>query len=123
MNLKCGPGREDVMKLNRESDASEDTVGQRWQDMLSRLGELCDRLEANARYQSNAPMTREQAAALLQIHPDTLYRLAKEGVIAYIPLNDGQRAPMRFLKEDLDAHLRRMRVHTTSEAMGSRDLK
>lgn len=47
------------------------------------------------------PLTREAAAKFLDVHPDTLYRWAKEGQIAYSKLGDGERADMRFRLEDL----------------------
>ena len=53
----------------------------------------------------DGPLTRLQAAEYLQIHPDTLYRLAREGQITYSRLGDGDRAPMRFYRRDLDSYL------------------
>ena len=62
------------------------------------------------------PLTREQAAEYLSIHPDTLYRWAVGGRVAYSRLGDGERAPMRFLKEDLDEFARGQRIPTVEEA-------
>jgi excisionase family DNA binding protein len=62
---------------------------------------------------SDAPLTREQAAEYLGIHPDTLYRWAVEhGKIACSRLGDGRRAPIRFLKRDLDDFIARARIAT-----------
>lgn len=63
------------------------------------------------------PLTRDEAAEYLGIHPDTLYRWAvEEGKIAYSRLGDGGRAPIRFTKRDLDDYLNRMRIPTIEDA-------
>jgi excisionase family DNA binding protein len=59
-----------------------------------------DALESSQRFEG--PLTREQAAAYLQVHPDTLYHWAKDGLLEFSKLGDGDRAPMRFFREDLD---------------------
>lgn len=62
------------------------------------------------------PLTREDAAAYLGVHPDTLYRWAvEEGRIAYSRLGDGSRAPIRFLRKDLDEYLAKNRIGTVQE--------
>jgi len=72
----------------------------------------------------DAPLTRDEAAAYLGIHPDTLYRWAvEEGKIAYSRLSDGGRAPMRFIKRDLDDFLSRTRIPTVEDARGNVRLK
>ena len=38
--------------------------------------------------------------------------------MAYSRLGDGERAPMRFLKEDLDEFARNQRIPTVEEAKG-----
>ncbi len=48
-------------------------------------------------------MTREEAAEYLKGHPDTVYRWARQNRITYPGFGDGDRAPRRFLKKDLDA--------------------
>ena len=47
------------------------------------------------------PLTRDEAAKFLGVHPDTLFRWAKEGQITFSKLGDGERADMRFKLEDL----------------------
>ena len=47
-----------------------------------------------------------------------LYRWAVEGRVAYSRLGDGERAPMRFLKEDLEEFARGQRIPTLEEAKG-----
>ncbi len=65
------------------------------------------------------PLTREEGAGYLNIHPDTLYRWAvEEGKIAYSRLGDGGRAPLRFLKKDLDDFLTRSRIYTVEDTRG-----
>lgn len=56
------------------------------------------------------PMNREQAADYLGVHPDTLYRWARENRVTYSRLGDGDRAPMRFQKADLDEFLERSKI-------------
>lgn len=58
------------------------------------------------------PMTRDQAAAYLKMHPDTLYKLARVNKIAYSRKGEGLRASMVFLKKDLDDYLARTRIPT-----------
>ena len=73
---------------------------------------------------SDAPLTREEAAGYLGIHPDTLYRWAvEEGKLAYARLGDGGRSPIRFVKRDLDEFLSRMRVPTVADAKCKARLK
>ena len=64
------------------------------------LREAMERVaEGTGKY--DKPMTRDEAAAYLQVHPDTLYRWAMEGMVAYSRMGDGQKAPLRFTKEQL----------------------
>jgi len=56
------------------------------------------------------PLTRVEAAAYLDVHPDTLYDWARENRVAWCRLGDGKRAPMRFLRADLDDFLRANRI-------------
>jgi len=57
-----------------------------------------------------ATLTREEAAAYLGVHPDTLYRWARENRIAYVRMGEGEKAPMRFTLEDLDRYLQECRI-------------
>ena len=57
-----------------------------------------------------ATLTREQAAEYLGVHPDTLYRWARENRIAYIRMGEGEKAPMRFMRDDLDEYLRGCKI-------------
>lgn len=66
----------------------------------------------------NKPMTREQAAEFLDVHPDTLYRYVAEGKIRHFRLGDGDRAPLRFLLSDLEAFMRQGEVPSISELRG-----
>ncbi len=62
------------------------------------------RLQRETQSKYDRPMTRDEAAAYLQIHPDTLYQWAvEENQIAYSRYGDGKRALLRFRREDLDA--------------------
>lgn len=83
-----------IAELTEEVRALRETM-ERAQDAQDRYGN---------------PPTREQAAEYLSIHPDTLYKWAVEGRVAYSRLGDGERAPMRFLKEDLDEFARGQRI-------------
>ena len=67
------------------------------------------------------PLTRKQAAAYLQVHPDTVYRWAVEGQLAYSKLGDGEKAPQRFMLEDLNEFAcKRRRIQTNEQASPSR---
>ena len=92
----------EIQELTAEVRALRETMG-RAQEAQDRYGK---------------PLTREQAAEYLSIHPDTLYRWAVEGRVAYSRLGDGERAPLRFLKEDLDEFARGQRIPTVEEAKG-----
>ena len=73
---------------------------------------------------ADAPLTRDEAAEYLGVHPDTLYRWAvEEGKIAYSRLGDGGRAPIRFVTRDLDDYLSRTRVPTVEDARAKARLK
>jgi excisionase family DNA binding protein len=70
---------------------------------------------------ADGPMTREQAAAYLQVHKGTVYDWAKKGLLPYSKLGDGEKAPMRFSKEDLDYFAKdQRRVMSRSEAKAVR---
>lgn len=69
------------------------------------------RLAMERNMDKDQPLTREQAAAYLGIHEDTLYRYAKEGLLAYSQI--GGRGPMRFTRADLDAFMRSNRIPAT----------
>lgn len=80
-------------------------------DIQNELRQLHDRVNRN-----DMPMTVKEASSYLQIHPDTLYRWAvEEGRIAYCRLGQGNRAPLRFLKKDLDDFLESQRIPTVEE--------
>lgn len=87
------------MKDRIEIDADElhKMIG----DAVSQAFERAQRLDG--------PMTRYQAAAYLQVHPDTLFHWAKDGMLPFSKLGDGERAPMRFHREDLDEFARNRR--------------
>ena len=69
-------------------------------------------------------MTRDEAAEYLGVHPDTLYRWAvEEGETAYFRLGDGGRAPIRFVRCDLDDYLSQTRVPTLEDARAKVRLK
>jgi len=59
---------------------------------------------------SDKPMNRIDAAAYLQMHTDTLYKLARANKIAYSRKGEGRRASMVFLKADLDDYISRTRI-------------
>lgn len=80
------------------------------------LGELRKQSEQQGRY--DKPLTRDEAAEYLQVHPDTLYRWARDGEISYSRLGDGKTAPMRFWKKDLDAFLSKKRIPGVEECRG-----
>ncbi len=75
------------------------------EDSTKEIVEAINGLREDMAKPADGPMTREQAAAYLQIHRDTLYRLAREGQITYSRMGDGDRAPMRFYRRDLDSYL------------------
>ncbi|NIA13114.1 MAG: helix-turn-helix domain-containing protein [Nitrospiraceae bacterium] len=64
------------------------------------------------RKSDTAPLTREEAATYLRVHPDTLYTWATEGRVAYSRLGDGKRAALRFLRRDLDRFVSGHRIDT-----------
>ena len=67
-------------------------------------------------HEDEVPMRRDEAAAYLKVHPDTLYRWSvMEGRIAYSRLGDGGRAALRFLRADLDDFMKTHRVATVEE--------
>ena len=69
----------------------------------------------------DGPLTRDQAAAYLSIHPDTLYKWAVEdGRIAYSRFGEGARAPLRFYRKDLDAFAHSCRIPTVDELRARR---
>lgn len=47
-----------------------------------------------------------EGAKFLSIHPRTLLRMARDGVVPAHPLGDGQRHQWRFLVSELDAWMR-----------------
>lgn len=59
---------------------------------------------------ASKPLSREQAAEYLGVHADTLYTWARENKVSYIRLGNSDRAPMRFLKSDLDTFLASQRI-------------
>lgn len=59
---------------------------------------------------TDEPMTRDEAASFLKMHPDTLYKLARMNKVAYSRKGEGLRASMVFLKKDLDDYLERTRI-------------
>lgn len=77
-------------------------------DYLKQIKEL----EAE-RLVSSRPMDIEEAAAYLKVHPRTVRRWSvEEGRIAYSRLGDGERACLRFRREDLDDYIARYQVPT-----------
>ncbi len=52
-------------------------------------------------------LSRQAAAEYLGCHPDTVYRLAKEGELAFFQANRG--APMKFTRQDLDSYREKIR--------------
>ena len=58
----------------------------------------------------SATLTREQAADYIGVHADTLYRWARENRITYIRMGEGEKAPMRFTRKDLDDYLKTCRI-------------
>ncbi len=73
---------------------------------LRRIEELLSQiLEATRTPFKERPLTREEAAAYLQIHPDSVYKLARANKITYHRLGDGERQPLRFYRKDLDEFL------------------
>ncbi len=101
-----------------KTDMSEEVTMSEIVELTAEVRQLREAMERSQdvhdRY--SKPLTREQAAEYLSIHPDTLYRWAVEGRVAYSRLGDGERAPMRFLKEDLDEYARNQRIPTVEEA-------
>jgi excisionase family DNA binding protein len=75
---------------------SEDVTG----ILTAVLDEL--RLIRQAQGIEGRSMSREQAAEFLGVHKDTLYRLAREGEIAYFQTGDGGK--MTFTLDDLLAY-------------------
>lgn len=74
--------------------------------------------------EADRPLNRDQAAAYLGVHPDTLYRWAvEEGRIAYSRLGDGSRAPIRFLRKDLDDFISKHRIGSVDDALVRRRLR
>ena len=65
--------------------------------------EYTDRIYA-AVTNGDRPMTRQQTADYLQLHPDTVSRLTKAGKIPCIQLTTGER---RWYRDQVDRALRR----------------
>ena len=65
-------------------------------------------LEGQQRW--DQPLTREEAAEYLKVHPDTLYRWARQNRITYSRFGNGGRAAMRFLKKDLDVFVEQSKI-------------
>ena len=84
-----------------------------WAEEL--VGEVRRLREVVEGQRSDRPLTRIEAAEYLGVHPDTLYRWAVEGRLAYSRLGDGTKAPLRFSREDLDDFIARNRIATTEE--------
>jgi len=62
------------------------------------------------------PLTREEAAEYLGVYVDTVYDWAvRDGKIPYSRLNDGKRAPIRFMLKDLEDFVKRARVDTVED--------
>jgi len=76
--------------------------------MRQLLMEILEELRKQNQY--TRAMNRTEAAEYLGIHPDTLWRLARENRISYSRLGDGERAPLRFRKKDLDEYLDACRI-------------
>ncbi len=57
------------------------------------------------------PLTRQEAAEYLKVHPDTLFRWASEGKVKYAKLGN----VMRFRKVDLDDFMERESVPAGKE--------
>lgn len=75
--------------------------------------------EAVERGQDTArPLTLRAAAAYLSVHEDTLGRWARDGRLSYSRLGDGGRAPLRFLKQDLDRFNDSWRIPAVGEVSG-----
>ena len=112
-------------QVERAEVRSTATDHSRSRQLLELMGELLVEVselrqavkhELDHRDKYGQPMNREVAAEYLGIHPDTLYRWAVEdGKIGYSRLGDGGRAPLRFLKKDLDDFMRCHRIPTVEE--------
>jgi excisionase family DNA binding protein len=76
------------------------------------MEELLKQILAELRTQNrlSQPMDRVQAAEYLGVSPGHLWRLARNNEISYSRLGDGERAPMRFRRQDLDEYLDRCRI-------------
>ena len=55
-------------------------------------------------------LTVDDAAKVLRFSTKTVRKLAKDGEIAYHPLGDGPKAPLRFRKHDIEDFLSRWRI-------------
>lgn len=94
------------------SDGIEELV-----EVTRALVDRIDKLAPRDGYDHERPMTREEVAAFLECHADTVYRWAKEGHLAYSKLGDGEKAPMRFKLADVQEFaFQRRRIPTNSEA-------
>ena len=61
----------------------------------------------------------EEGAAFLRMHPKTLMRLAREGIVPAYSYNDGSRRRWRFLLSELDTWMR-SRVNSTAHPVRPR---
>jgi hypothetical protein len=66
----------------------------------SPAGPITTRPGSNSLYESY--VDPEEGAAFLRMHPKTLMRLAREGVVPAYSYNDGSRRRWRFLLSELD---------------------
>ncbi len=64
---------------------------------------------------TDGPLTLKEAAAYLRLHEDTVARWARDGRLSYSRLGDGERAPLRFLRCDLDRFNDRWRIPAVAE--------
>lgn len=76
-------------------------------ELLDEVRSLCVAVEHGQN--TDRPLTRKEAAEYLQVHEDTVYAWAKGGLLSFSKLGDGQKAPMRFFKDDLEEFARSRR--------------
>ena len=85
--------------------------------MTELLAELVNEAKLTRKGGERTPLTRDEAAAYLQVHPDTVYKWAREGRLSYSRLGEGAKAPLRFIRKDLDAFMSGQRIATAEEML------
>ena len=90
-----------------------DTQVDVFQELLHEVKALREAVERGQ--DTDRPLTLKEAAEYLRLNKDTLARWARDGRLSYSRLGDGERAPLRFLRRDLDRFNDSWRIPAVAE--------